>query len=216
MLPFTSFLLSASLAPFEFARAYCEAFASAAPNVPPKLLSPRLDPSNGTALAPAKVMSSGNRVPSDQLTNSAKTMNTQFYDTQVSTVDYQILFTERDNEAILKSDRTIVTSAMAGSGFASWQISGFVQEELNKRSLPLAANDGIEKPAKWSDAHARELAVDVFPPPPAPVQRVIGLKPENLKYLHIDYQIVSTFDRKPPRDEVGALRDIAAAIKSKS
>jgi hypothetical protein len=60
-------------------------------------------------------------------------MSTQFYDTQVATVYFQILFTKRNQEAILHKDTVLVTSAMAGSGFASWQISLFVQR-LNAKS----------------------------------------------------------------------------------
>jgi hypothetical protein len=65
---------------------------------------------------------------------------------------------------------------MAGSGFASWQISLFVQR-LEK--------DGIKKPVDWTDDQAIELAEAVDPPdaPPKPVKKIIGLKPENYKYL---------------------------------
>jgi hypothetical protein len=208
-------------------------------------------------------------------------MSTQFYDTQVTTVDYQILFTKRDREALLDSGRTIVTSAMAGSGFASWQISLFIGK-LN--------NVGIPKPADWTNRQADELALDVTPRRYAaavaaakvvvqnnasvplaqalvnivqsavnaapgnatlatalasaqaqqaapnqnnalaaeaavaaaadewPVQTVKGLKAENLKYLQVDHQIISTLDRKPPRydaDQVDALRDIATVIKNR-
>lgn len=150
-------------------------------------------------------------------------MSTQFYDTQVSTVDYQILFTKRGRETVLAGDRVLVTSAMASSGFASWQISLFMQK-LNKESNPLSDNDGIPKPTDWTDDEAIELAAKVFPwlnyprPHDRPILRVIGLKPENLKYLQVDYQVISTFDRKPPRydeDQVGALREIATAIKNR-
>ena len=50
-------------------------------------------------------------------------------------------------------------------------------------------------------------------------QKIIGLKSENLKYLQVDYHVISTFDRKPPRydaEQVDALREIAAAIKIKA
>jgi hypothetical protein len=100
---------------------------------------------------------------------------------------------------------------MAGSGFASWQISLFVQR-LEK--------DGIKKPVDWTDDQAIELAEAVDPPdaPPKPVKKIIGLKPENYKYLQVDHQVISTFDRKPPKydaEQVDALREIAAAIKIK-
>jgi hypothetical protein len=222
MMPFTTSLLPLSfLVPLEIAQAYAEAFLPTSSTVSPKPPAPP------------------NRVPSDQSTNSAKAMSTQFYDTQVATVNYQILFTKRDNEALLDCGRVIVASAMASSGFASWQISLFIQK-LNKKSTPLTVTDGIPKPEEWSDEQAIELAAEVFPvqpsychpycppycsPPASPpcpakteIQRVIGLRPENLKYLQVDYQIISAFDRKPPRydaDQVNALRQIAAAIKNK-
>jgi hypothetical protein len=226
MLPFTTLMLRLSLSPIEFARAYCEAFASAAPNVPPKLYAPKLDPSNGGAVAAAKAMRSGSRVPPDQSSNSGKAMSTQFYDKQVATVNFQILFTKRDNEALLGSGRVIVTSAMAESGFASWRIALFIRElnfKQNGPAGPLTPADGIAIPVDWTDQQAIDLTLEVYPwnnypnlPPAAPIQRVIGLKPENLKYLQVDHQIISTFDRKPPQDQIGALREIADAIKSKS
>jgi hypothetical protein len=181
----------------------------------PKAPTPR-----SAAVASIEATNYGSRIPSDQST-LPKTMSTQFYDTQITTVDYQILFTKRDKEALLDSGRMIVTSAMAGSGFASWQIALFMQR-LNKESNPLVDTDGIPKPADWTDNEAIELAVNVFPlltnqkSPDHPISRVIGLKPENLKYLQVDHQIISTLDRKPPRydaDQIDALRDIAAVIK---
>lgn len=303
MLPFRTSLLRLSfLMPLEIARAYAEAFLPTA-----SISTPRPPPK-------------ADRVPSDQPTNPAKTMSTQFYDTQVATVDYQILFTKRNLEAILDSGRVIVTSAMAGSGFTSWQISLFIQK----------LNAGIPKPEDWTDDEATELAKKVVPtsypaaPDPAaaaavvaaaeasaaaakdaaehpgdvtralaawvaadtakvaadepkaaapaalkealrvalvsavqsrdaartyerdktdvnylaaakavrkaaddaataddyyhPCKTVIGLKPENLKYLQVDYQVINTFDRKPPRyeaDQVDALREIATVIKNK-
>src|SRR5271165_5567814 len=99
--------------PLEIARAYAEAFSSKGSIVAQK---------------PAAAMDSGNRFRSDQSTNPSETMSTQFYDTQVTTVDFQILFTKRDSEALLDSGRAVVTSAMAGSGFASWQILLFKQK----------------------------------------------------------------------------------------
>jgi hypothetical protein len=69
----------------------------------------------------------------------------------------------------------------------------------------------------WTDQQAVELAERVGPPltPGAP-QKIIGLKPENLKYLEFDYHVISTFDRKPPRydaEQVDALLKIAEAIE---
>jgi hypothetical protein len=187
MFPFTTLL-----APLEIARAYSEAFYPG-PYVAPKLTA---SPANkGGAATPI---------------DSAKPMSTHFYDTQVSTVYFQILFTKRNLEAILYKDTVLVTSAMAGSGFASWQISLFVQR-LEKA--------GIDKPVNWTDEQATKLAEKVNPPitPGAP-PKIIGLKPENLKYLEFDYHVISTFDRKPPRydaEQVDALLEIADAIKVK-
>src|SRR6516164_6929523 len=160
MRPFRTSLLPLSfLVPLEIARAYAEAFL------------PR------SSIASPKAPAPPNRVPSDQSTNSAKAMSTQFYDTQVSTVDYQILFTKREREAILDSGRVIVTSAMFGSGFASWQISLFTQEKLNK--------DGIEKPENWPAEEAEKWAERYVPAPGSPPDsqkaKIIGLKPEYLK-----------------------------------
>ena len=191
MFPFTTLLV-----PLEIARAYAEAF------FPGPYITPKLSSCQAHSAIPF---------------NSAKPMSTQFYDTQVSTVYFQILFTKRNLEAILDSGTVLVTSAMADSGFASWQISLFVQQ-LNTKSDPLSKKDGIPKPAEWTDDQAIELAVDVYPSDAPPVERVIGLEPENLKYLKFDYQVISTFDRKPPRydaEQVDVLRDIADAIRTK-
>jgi|ERR1700759_360599 hypothetical protein len=187
MFPFTTLLV-----PLEIARAYAEAFYPG-PYVAPKL--PASQANKDGAVTPI---------------DSAKPMSTHFYDTQVSTVYFQILFTKRNLEAILYKDTVLVTSAMADSGFASWQISLFVQR-LEK--------DGIKKPVDWTDDQAVELAVEVIPSDALankePVKKIIGLKPGNYKYLQVDHQVISTFDRKPPRydaEQVDALREIAAAI----
>ncbi len=188
MFPFTTLLV-----PLEIARAYAEAF------LPGPYEAPNLPASQANS---SKV---GATIP----INSATPMSTHFYDTQVSTVYFQILFTKRNLETILHKDTVLVTSAMTDSGFASWQISLFVQR-LEK--------EGIEKPVDWTDEQATKLAEKVNPPitPGAP-PKIIGLKPENLKYLQFDYHVISTFDRKPPRydaEQVDALREIAAAIKA--
>ena len=188
MFPFTTLLV-----PLEIARAYSEAFYPG-PYVAPKL--PASPANKDGAVTPI---------------DSAKPMSTHFYDTQVSTVYFQILFTKRNLEAILYKDTVLVTSAMAGSGFASWQISLFVQR-LEKA--------GIDKPVNWTDEQATKLAEKVNPPitPGANRPKIIGLKPENLKYLEFDYHVISTFDRKPPRydaEQVDALREIADVIKNK-
>lgn len=194
MLPFTTLLLRVSLAPLEFARAYCEAFASAAPNVAPKLNS-----SNGAALTAATGISSGNRgVPSDRTRNSAMAMNTQFYENQVATVEYQILFTKRDSEALLEHKTTTVAKAMTGNGFASWKIAQFVLDK-----------DGFEKPAEWKAPDLTTFANQVG------TTSKYKLKDEYVEFLQVDYQIISTFDRKPSTDQVTVLRDIAAAIRNK-
>jgi hypothetical protein len=189
MFPFTTLLV-----PLEIARAYAEAFLPG-PYEAPKLPASQANSSKVGATIPI---------------NSATPMSTQFSDTQVSTVYFQILFTKRNLETILHKDTVLVTSAMTDSGFASWQISLFIQR-LEK--------EGIEKPVDWTDDQAIELAEKVAPPdaPPKAVKKIIGLKPENLKYLQFDYHVISTFDRKPPRydaEQVDALREIAAAIKA--
>ena len=189
MFPFTTLLV-----PLEIARAYSEAFYPG-PYVAPKLPASQANSSKVSAAIPI---------------DSTKPMSTHFYDNQVSTVYFQILFTKRNLEAILYKDTVLVTSAMAGSGFASWQISLFIQR-LEK--------DGIDKPVNWTDEQAAKLAETVVPSdtPGAPL-KIIGLRPENLKYLEFDYHVISTFDRKPPRydaEQVDALREIADEIKKK-
>src|ERR1700733_5226388 len=139
MFPFTTLLV-----PLEIARAYAEAFYPG-PYVAPKL--PASQANKDGAVTPI---------------DSAKPMSTHFYDTQVSTVYFQILFTKRNLEAILHKGTVLVTSAMADNGFASWQISLFVQQ-LNTKSDPLSKKDGIPKPVEWTDDQAIELAVDVYP-----------------------------------------------------
>jgi hypothetical protein len=193
MFPFTTLLV-----PLEIARAYAEAF------FPGPCVAPRLPASQAN---PCKV---GAAIP----INSAKPMSTQFYDTQVSTVYFQILFTKRNLEAILDKGIVLVTSAMTDNGFASWQIALFIHR---------LENEGVPKPAEWTDEEADKLAEKVAPPftpgaPPNSVKTIFALKPENLKYLQVDHHVISTFDRKPPKydaEQVDALREIADAVKIK-
>ena len=136
-------------------------------------------------------------------------MSTHFYDTQVSTVYFQILFTKRNLEAILYKDTILVTSAMAGSGFASWQISLFVQRLREGLALISRSIGRTSKQPSWR----RRLTLPIYSR-----AKIIGLKPENLKYLEFDYHVISTFDRKPPRydaEQVDALLEIADAIRTK-
>jgi hypothetical protein len=181
MLPFTTSLLRLSfLAPLEIARAYAEAFLPMAFISTPRPPAPKAD-----------------RVPLDQSTNPAKTMSTQFYDTQVTTVAYQILFTIRDSEALLKKDITAVAKAMTGSGFTSWIIAQFIRE-IDK--------DGLQQPPQWSDEDFKKFIDGKT------------LKKEYLEFLQVEYQVLSTLDRKPPKydkDEVDVLQHIASTLDKK-
>ena len=197
MLPITTSLLRLSLVPLEIARAYGEAFALAASLATPKLPAPQVDSSKGAAVAPA-----GNRVPSHQSTNSAKAMSTQFYGTQVATVAYQILFTKRDKEALLEQKTTTVATAMTGSGFASWKIAQFVRDQ-----------NGFPRPAEWKQEDVDRFATPVANMSPPDTQRYI-LNDDYLKFLQVEYQVLSTFDRKPPKDEVDVLERISSTLQT--
>jgi hypothetical protein len=220
MLPFTTMLLRLSLTPLEIARAYSEAFSSGKSIRGPELTTPKVDPREGAGPAAARSISSVKCLPAGQSTNLANAMNTQFYDNKVTTVNFQILFTKQGSEAMLDQGRVLVTEAMTDAGFASWQISLFLQR-LNQglEAANLNYSSGIEKPTNWTDLQAIQLAERVHPwsgdPPSAPISRVIGLKRENLKYLQVDHQIINAFDRKPSTDQVAALRDIASAIRNR-
>jgi hypothetical protein len=187
MRPFRTSLLPLSfLVPLEIARAYAEAFL------------PR------SSIVSAKAPAPPNRVPSDQSTNSAKAMSTQFYDTQLTTVDYQILFTKRDSEALLEHKTTTVATAMTGNGFASWKIAQFV------------LGDGFPRPEGWEDKDVEMFTEEIVTSPPGPQK--YKLKKEYLQFLQVEYQVLGTLDRKPPKydkDEVDALRRIADAIETK-
>ena len=195
MLPFTTSSLRLSfLMPLEIARAYAKAFLPTSCIVSPKPPAPP------------------NRVPSDQSANSAKAMSTQFYDNQVTTVDYQILFTKRDNEAILAHNTTAVATAMTGSGFASWKIAQFIRY-------------GFPKPPEWNKADLERFTEpfhctgDFASPPGDAHEPKYKLRDEYLQFLQVEYQVLSTLDRKPPKydkDEVDVLRQINATLKGKS
>jgi hypothetical protein len=203
MLPFTTMLVRLSLAPLEIARAYSEAFSSADSIGASKLVIPKVDPYQGKASAAARFISSGSCLPAGQSTYQAKAMSAQFHDNQVATVDYQILFTKRGNETILQSGTTVIAKAMTGSGFASWKIAQFVRRPL-------------KKPADWSDEDWRDFTEDfteATSPPNTDTPR--RLKEKYLEFLQIEYQVLSTLDRKGPTNEIAALLEIANAIKEK-
>jgi hypothetical protein len=199
MLPITTSLLRLSLVPLEIARAYGEAFASAASLASPRLPAPRVDSSKGAA-APGKVMSYGNCAPSDQSSNSGKAMSTQFYGTQVATVHYEILFTKRDKEALLEEKTTTVATAMTGNGFASWKIAEFVLDEK-----------GFPRPAGWEQQDVNTFADKV------PGTNNYKLKKDYVEFLQVEYQVLSTFDRKPAKydkDEVDVLEKISSTLET--
>jgi hypothetical protein len=140
----------------------------------------------------------------DQLptvTNPVKKMSTQFYDSNVSTVDYQILFTKRDYEAILEKGTTAVARAMTGSGFASWKIAEFI------RTTDL---HGMDPPKEWKLEDREKLTEHV-----GDRNGKRKLRSEYLEFLQVEYQVLSTLDRKPveyAKDQVQAIREIAATL----
>ncbi len=126
-------------------------------------------------------------------------MTNNFYDSNVTTVDYQIIFTKRDFEAVLEKGTTAVAKAMTGSGFASWKIAEFIRQ---------IDQEGIDLPREWTQEDAEALAEVVE-------GKVKKLRPENLEYLQVEYQVLSTLDRKPARyeeDKVDALQEIARRL----
>jgi len=160
----------------------------------------RSQPDHGYGTAPTQsssppVIATG---PIEQENN----MTTTFYDTNVTTVDYQIIFTKRNCEAVLEKDTTAVAKAMTGSGFASWKIAEFI------RRMEL---EGIKKkPDEWTPKDFKDLTDG-----PADSWK---LKKENFEYLQVEYQVLSTLDRKPAKyeqEKVDALQQIAREIKEK-
>ncbi len=126
-------------------------------------------------------------------------MSTQFYDSNVTTVDYQIIFTKRDYEAILDKGSAAVTKSMTSSGFAAWKIAEFIREA--------DAKGFHRRPSDWSREDF-EFLTEV--PKGGSVRR---LKRENLEYLQVQYQVLSTLDRQMPeydKDKVAALNTIAS------
>lgn len=126
-------------------------------------------------------------------------MTTNFYDSNVATVEYQIIFTKRDYEAVLEHRTTAVAKAMSGSGFASWKIAEFIRR---------MDEDGIDRPPDWTEEQAKRLGK-------VEGEKVKKLHRKNLEYLQVEYQVLSTLDRKPAKyekDKVDALQEIARKI----
>lgn len=129
-------------------------------------------------------------------------MNTQFYDSNVATVDYQILFTKRDFETVLEWGTTAVAKAMTGSGFASWKIAQFIRE---------TDENGIKIPSEWKAADIAKLTE------PAAVKGGRKLNKLYLEFLQVEYQVLSSLDRKPSKydkDEVDVLQQISSTLQT--
>ena len=129
-------------------------------------------------------------------------MNTQtpnFYDSNVTTVDYQIIFTKRDFEAVLEDGTRTVAKAMTGSGFASWKIAEFIRKTDASGIKPI--------PEEWENEDVDKVLEK------GPVRR---LRRDVLEYLQVEYQVLNTLERKQPRyegDQVDALQGIESALE---
>ena len=130
-------------------------------------------------------------------------MSTNFYETQVATVDYQIIFTRRDFEAVLEHGTTSVAKAMSGNGFASWRIAQYIRDTGGVIDVPSIP--------EWADRTVAEL--NKILDTDLGGNRV--LRRDALEYLQVEFQVLSTLERKPTRydqDKVTALDLIAAGV----
>ena len=127
-------------------------------------------------------------------------MTTNFYDTSVTTVDYQIIFTKRDFEAVLEDGTITVAKAMTGSGFASWKIAEFIRKTDAHGIKPI--------PEEWENEDVDKVLEK------GPVRR---LRRDVLECLQVEYQVLNTLERKHTRyeeDKVDALQGIESTLES--
>ena len=170
--------------------------APAARTVNPSPVPPRSQTDYGPVAAPIQSLSQP--VIAVTPAKQENTMTPNFYDYNVTTVDYQIIFTKRDFEAVLEDGTTTVAKAMTGSGFASWKIAEFIRKTDASGIKPI--------PEEWENEDVDKVLEK------GPVQR---LRRDVLEYLQVEYQVLNTLERKQAKyeeDKVDALQGIESTL----
>jgi len=128
--------------------------------------------------------------------NSADGLDKDLHDDMLKLVRYKVLFVRREYEVAFPEREDLVSDNMDGSAFTAWKIAEFIQE----------LQRGItDVPTKWvSKGYPKNPA-----PPAPPYQKdgkLLGLPPEDKKYLRVYYEVLERYPREKFKYEEQQIR----------
>jgi hypothetical protein len=133
-------------------------------------------------------------------------LDKDLHDDMLKLVRYKVMFVRREYEVAFPEQEDLVSDNLDGNSFTAWKVAEFIQE-LQKRKTPV--------PAKWHDKGYPEN-----PGPPAPPNQyedggiLLGLPPEDKKYLRVYYQVLDRYPREKFKYEEQQIR-ILEEIRNK-
>jgi len=128
--------------------------------------------------------------------NCGTEMDKDLHDDMLKLVRYKVLFVRREYEVAFPEKEDLVSDNMDGSAFTAWKIAEFIQElQRGETSVP----------AKWVDKgypKNSESSGSSF----VKDGKLLGLPPEDKKYLRVYYQVLERYPREKFKYEEQQIR----------
>lgn len=128
--------------------------------------------------------------------NSGTEMDKDLHDDMLKLVRYKLLFVRREYEVAFPEKEDLVSDNMDGSAFTAWKVAEFIQE-LQRGTTPV--------PGKWASK-----GYPSNPDPPAPPfqkdGKLLGIPPEDKKYLRVYYEVLERYPREKFKYEEQQIR----------
>jgi hypothetical protein len=128
--------------------------------------------------------------------NCGTELDKDLHDDMLKLVRYKVLFVRREYEVAFPEKEDLVSDNMDGAAFTAWKIAEFIQE-LQRRTTDV--------PSKWAgkdypknDPHSGTPFVEDG--------KLLGLPPEDKKYLRVYYEVLDRYPREKFKYEEQQIR----------
>jgi len=128
--------------------------------------------------------------------NNGTEMDKDLHDDMLKLVRFKLLFVRREYEVAFPEKEDLVSDNMDGSAFTAWKVAEFIQE-LQRGNTPV--------PSKWT---SKGYPGNPDPPSP-PFQKdgkLLGIPPEDKKYLRVYYEVLERYPREKFKYEEQQIR----------
>ena len=128
--------------------------------------------------------------------NCETELDKDLHDDMLKLVRYKVLFVRREYEVAFPEKEDLVSDNMDGSAFTAWKVAEFIQE---------LQRGNTEVPGKWV-GKGYPKNPDPADPPFEKDGKLLGLPPEDKKYLRVYYEVLERYPREKFKYEEQQIR----------